>query len=547
MPTHQRLWTDDGEDVQDRREPSVELDEKPTVGVRQPGPTFHLAPQNNQLLPERCILRLKSALRLEWRSQDAQHKEDQRYHAARIADSLTPPIRMGFSAHTHKSEALFPEREPLETLEEIRREIGPYAFGSQYQQNPVPPDGATIRWEWFGVYDERPSRSELLLVVQSWDTAHSPEPTADFFRLHHLGPEQSRTVVSSRSMSPADRLSNLAASGAGTQENLGSWSRRDRESGRRVRPPWRSQEGVHWHACSVRQVNQAKESVRRGREKKNDKPPLATPRRGNGRTPKISKGDSGIRTSTLPPMTPLGWHVAFPANDNGQAVHDPQEHQTGKDDVRIPQGRLERGAFSAERSVEKRPEDQNCGEKTATKTTSMTKAWSNESIPSACRPPPSARGIAEEMPPPTALRTSSASASQQGTPLPYRRARPFRGGTATRSRPGPCSPVPASPRCSARRAGKELRRWGRGGKADVASRLPRRRSVTGLQFPPLRLLSKSDSPTLFEDHQRPGKSRMFKCYPSTTGSLQGGCRVRSYSIAARNGLTLACCGTRLKW
>src|SRR5208282_1590224 len=79
---------------------SVELDEKPTVGVRQPGPTLHLAPQYDQLLPERCILRLKSALRLEWRSQDAQHKEDQRYHAARIADSLTPPTRMRFSAHT---------------------------------------------------------------------------------------------------------------------------------------------------------------------------------------------------------------------------------------------------------------------------------------------------------------------------------------------------------------------------------------------------------------------------------------------------------------
>src|SRR5271169_3752845 len=100
MPTHQRLRTDDGEDVQDRREPSVEQDEKPTVGVRQPRPTLHLAPQNNQLMPERCILRLKSALRLEWRSQDAQHKEDQRYHAARIADSLAPPTRMRFSAHT---------------------------------------------------------------------------------------------------------------------------------------------------------------------------------------------------------------------------------------------------------------------------------------------------------------------------------------------------------------------------------------------------------------------------------------------------------------
>ena len=81
-------------------EQSGEPDEKPTVGVRQPRPTLHLAPQNNQLLPERCILHLKSALRLAWRSQDAQHKEDQRYHAARIADFLAPPTRMTFSAHT---------------------------------------------------------------------------------------------------------------------------------------------------------------------------------------------------------------------------------------------------------------------------------------------------------------------------------------------------------------------------------------------------------------------------------------------------------------
>jgi predicted phage terminase large subunit-like protein len=87
---------------------------------------------------------------------------------------------MGLTHMRRKGEALFPEKESLETLEEIRREIGPYAFGAQFQQEPVPPDGATIRWEWFGVYEELPSRTELLLVVQSWDTAHSTEPGADF-------------------------------------------------------------------------------------------------------------------------------------------------------------------------------------------------------------------------------------------------------------------------------------------------------------------------------------------------------------------------------
>lgn len=89
-------------------------------------------------------------------------------------------LPMGLTHRRHTGEALFPEREPLETLEEIRREIGPRAFGAQYQQDPVPLDGATIRWEWFGVYETPPERDELLLVVQSWDTAHSPEPTADF-------------------------------------------------------------------------------------------------------------------------------------------------------------------------------------------------------------------------------------------------------------------------------------------------------------------------------------------------------------------------------
>ena len=35
MPTHQRLGTDDREDLQDRREPSVQLDKKPAIVVRQ--------------------------------------------------------------------------------------------------------------------------------------------------------------------------------------------------------------------------------------------------------------------------------------------------------------------------------------------------------------------------------------------------------------------------------------------------------------------------------------------------------------------------------
>lgn len=79
-----------------------------------------------------------------------------------------------------KGAALFPEKEPLETLEEIRQEIGSYAFSAQYQQQPVPPGGNRVDLNWFGRYEVRPPREYFQLVVQSWDTALTAEPTSDF-------------------------------------------------------------------------------------------------------------------------------------------------------------------------------------------------------------------------------------------------------------------------------------------------------------------------------------------------------------------------------
>jgi hypothetical protein len=40
----------------------MELDEKPAIVVRKLGPPSHLASQNDQLMSERRILRLKSAV-----------------------------------------------------------------------------------------------------------------------------------------------------------------------------------------------------------------------------------------------------------------------------------------------------------------------------------------------------------------------------------------------------------------------------------------------------------------------------------------------------
>src|SRR5216684_7990705 len=100
MPPHQRLRLDNRNDRQDRWKPSIHLDEEPAVVVGKLGSTPHLAPQNDQLMSEHRILRLKPALRLERRGQHGQNKPNQRDHRASLADSVTRKIRIRFSVHT---------------------------------------------------------------------------------------------------------------------------------------------------------------------------------------------------------------------------------------------------------------------------------------------------------------------------------------------------------------------------------------------------------------------------------------------------------------
>ena len=75
MPTHHRLGADDCEDLKDRWEPAIEMDEEPPIAIRKLGPPLQLASQDDQLMSERRILRLKPALRLEWRGQDGQNEQ----------------------------------------------------------------------------------------------------------------------------------------------------------------------------------------------------------------------------------------------------------------------------------------------------------------------------------------------------------------------------------------------------------------------------------------------------------------------------------------
>jgi len=77
-------------------------------------------------------------------------------------------------------QVLDPVRVPLSSLEAIRAEMGSAGFTAQYQQNPVPPDGALVRIERLNLIDVLPARDEIHRLVQSWDTAIKDSPSADF-------------------------------------------------------------------------------------------------------------------------------------------------------------------------------------------------------------------------------------------------------------------------------------------------------------------------------------------------------------------------------
>ena len=74
-------------------------------------------------------------------------------------------------------EALWPERYPLEELQEIRASIGSKAFAALYQGNPEQAGGNIFRRDWWQTYRDLPA---FELILQSWDTAFKEKEQNDF-------------------------------------------------------------------------------------------------------------------------------------------------------------------------------------------------------------------------------------------------------------------------------------------------------------------------------------------------------------------------------
>lgn len=68
-----------------------------------------------------------------------------------------------------KGELLHPQRENLDIISDLRKNLGEYGFAGQYQQRPVPLEGGLIKSNWLHFYDQLPNK--LKHIVLSWDTA----------------------------------------------------------------------------------------------------------------------------------------------------------------------------------------------------------------------------------------------------------------------------------------------------------------------------------------------------------------------------------------
>jgi predicted phage terminase large subunit-like protein len=92
----------------------------------------------------------------------------------------TLEIGFGRLANRWPGHVLDPVREPAEVLQRLKRELGTSNFEAQYQQRPVPLEGAIVKREWFGRYMVSPNIHPHDRVFISWDCAMKDREINDY-------------------------------------------------------------------------------------------------------------------------------------------------------------------------------------------------------------------------------------------------------------------------------------------------------------------------------------------------------------------------------
>ena len=156
-------------------------------------------------------------------------------------------------------EALHPIYKSLQTLEQLRGELGSEIFTAQYQQAPVPSGGALIRRDWLRYYDVLPERSYKTKVIQSWDTAAKDGVQHDDFGLHHLAFGGSEALLPVERDARALRLSTASGCGGCTRATLST----DRDPHRDARPLALTQELREAGRFVVRAISVERDKVTR--------------------------------------------------------------------------------------------------------------------------------------------------------------------------------------------------------------------------------------------------------------------------------------------
>jgi predicted DNA-binding protein (MmcQ/YjbR family) len=64
-------------------------------------------------------------------------------------------------------------------LDALKLQIGSGAFSTLYQQAPAPPGRAMVKRHWIKRYRELLPASDILFILQSWDTASKGGPDND--------------------------------------------------------------------------------------------------------------------------------------------------------------------------------------------------------------------------------------------------------------------------------------------------------------------------------------------------------------------------------